>query len=455
MKKSLILILCGVLLGAAAAWAMIHFVVPRWNRSAVDNTFWQVASRLDQGGEAFAYFHAEEVGKAAMAVLDTLKKNAAALPEAQRPQALQGLGMMELMLKGYGLDELSGLGFSSFAIKPGLHRVRIVLHHRPGLNKGLLWNMTGPASRPLDELDLLPAETALALVSDYNLVKLIEWASQVGSKMAGQNAPGAPGPAAPTPEQGMAMIKAGMQAAGVDADRLFKSYGGRLGLLLVLDPEKRVTLPAKGKPLSIPEPAFALLLRVNDTYLFDTIKGKLAAAGQTKASEEGGVKKIAFPRLPAPFPLEPVIAQKGEWLVAASRAELAEKVLDKGSPRLGSSDAFKAIAARLPRRGNGFSFASPVLLRLVAQVLRENMTSLQPASALEKITTLLDQNKGMCWVIENSDQGLVYTVNHGFEVSSVPALIEAFVEIAAEKAKEKAAAAAAAPPTDETPPAGE
>ena len=136
----------------------------------------------------------------------------------------------------------------------------------------------------------------------------------------------------------MAMIKAGMQAAGVDADRLFKSYGGRLGLLLVLDPEKRVTLPAKGKPLSIPEPAFALLLRVNDTYLFDTIKGKLAAAGQTKASEEGGVKKIAFPRLPAPFPLEPVIVQKGEWLLAASSRAVADAVFSGGTPRLAGSE---------------------------------------------------------------------------------------------------------------------
>ena len=66
MKKTLILLICGLLIGAMAAWALIQYVVPRWQRSAVDNTFWQVASRLDQGGEAFAYFHAEEVGKAAM-----------------------------------------------------------------------------------------------------------------------------------------------------------------------------------------------------------------------------------------------------------------------------------------------------------------------------------------------------------------------------------------------------
>ncbi len=443
MKKSLVLLLCGLLLGAAAAWAVIHYVVPRWQRSATDNTYWQVASRLDQGGEAFAYFHAEEIGKAAMAVLDSLKKNAAALPEAQRPQALQGLGMLELMLKGYGLDELSGLGFSSFAVKPGLHRVRIVLHHRPGLNKGLLWNMIGPVPRPLDELDLLPADTALAFVSDYNLVKLIEWTSQVVPRLTGQ---AAQGPADPSSPQAMDMIKASLQTVGIDADRLFKSYGGRLGMLLVLDPEKRVTLPAKEKPVAIPEPSFALLMRVNDTYLFDILKAKLAAMGQPKISDEKGIRKIAFPALPAPFPLEPAVVQKGEWLVAASRLSLAEKILDKGSPRLEGSANFKEMAVELPRRGNGFGYASPLLPRLLGQILRENMTGFSTSAALGKITAFLENVKGFCQVWENSDQGLVYTINHGFEISSLPGLVEALVEIAKERA-----AAVEEPPAEESP----
>jgi hypothetical protein len=113
MKKSLILILCGLLLGAAVAWAVIQFVVPRLNRSAVDNTYWQVTSKLDKGGEAFAYLHAEQFSQALQAVLTSLKKNVDALPESRQAQARQGLGMLDMMLKGYGLDEISGLGYSS------------------------------------------------------------------------------------------------------------------------------------------------------------------------------------------------------------------------------------------------------------------------------------------------------------------------------------------------------
>ncbi len=448
MKKSLILILCGLLLGVAATWAMIEFVVPRWHRSAVDNTYWQVTSKLDTGGEAFAYLYAEQVTKAVADVLAGLNRNVDALPEAQRIKAKQGLDMAGLMFKGYGLDEISGLGFSSFAVKPGLHRVRMVLHHRPGLNKGLIWNIAGPTPRALDEMELLPADTALAFVSDYNLAKLIAWVSQVGPKMA---APGAQGP---TPEQATAMMKAGMQAAGIDYDRVFKSYGGRLGFLLALDAEKRVTLPLGNKPLSIPEPGFALLVRVNDTYLFDMLKGKLTATGHNKASEAGGVKKITFPRLPAPFPLEPVIAQKGEWLLIASRGSLVDSVFSASGPRLAASDAFKEMAFKLPRRGNGFGYASPLLPRLVAQTLRENPAAFPVPAALEKITKYIERSKGFCQVWENSDQGLVYTINHGFAIASLPELVDAFVEIAREKAK-SAAAAVPAPPSGQEPKPGE
>ncbi len=432
MKKTLILILCGLVLGAAAAWAVMHYAAPFWKRSAVDNTYWQVLSRLDQGGEALVYIHAEEISKAAQSLLAGLMRNVAALPEERRAQAMQGLDMLDLMFKEYGLDEVSGLGFSSFAVQPGLRRVRAILHHRPGRSKGLLWNVTGPQPRPLDEMGLLPAGTALAFASDYDLFRLIEWTSRIAPKIVAQ------GGAAPSPDQAMAMMKAGMQAGGIDYDRLRKSYGGRLGFLLALDPEKRVLLPAKEKPLSIPEPEFALFMRVNDNYLFDALKGKLTASGHSKFSEAGGVKKIAFPRLPAPWPLEPVIVQKGEWLIAASRDALAEKILDKGSPRLAAGAAFKEIARKAPRRGNGFGYVDPLLPRLIAQAMRENMAMPRPPAALEKITGFLESCKGFYWVMENSDLGLAYTFNHGMEISSLPGLIEAFIQIADEKAKEKA-----------------
>jgi hypothetical protein len=103
------------------------------------------------------------------------------------------------------------------------------------------------------------------------------------------------------------------------------------------------------------------------------------------------------------------------------------------------------MAYTLPRRGNGFGYASPLLPRLVAQALRENMTAFPVPAALAKITAFVEKGKGFCQVWENSDQGLVYTINHGFEISSLPGLIDAFMDIAREKGKAQAAALPAPP----------
>ena len=163
------------------------------------------------------------------------------------------------------------------------------------------------------------------------------------------------------------------------------------------------------------------------------------------------MKKIAFPPLPLPFPLEPVIAQKGEWLLVASRVSLADSIFGDSAPRLADSEDFRSMAHKLPRSGNGFGYASPLIPRLLAQMLRENKATLPSASAMEKIAAFLEQAKGFCQVWENSDQGLVYTINHGFEISSLPGLIEAFVEIAREKSLMPTETVPAPPPVGEAP----
>ncbi|MCX6553446.1 MAG: hypothetical protein NTZ12_00300 [Candidatus Aminicenantes bacterium] len=163
MKKTLILALCALLIGAAATWAVIKVVIPQWNRSAEDNTYWQVTAKLDQGGEAFAYLHTEKITAAFTRLLANLEKKL--IPAATGPQdkTAQAFYVLNMLLKGYGLEEIGGLGFSSITLQPGLHRNRVVIFHRPGRNQGLIWNISGPTPRYLDELDLLSDDTAIRL----------------------------------------------------------------------------------------------------------------------------------------------------------------------------------------------------------------------------------------------------------------------------------------------------
>jgi hypothetical protein len=65
---------------------------------------------------------------------------------------------------------------------------------------------------------------------------------------------------------------------------------------------------------------------------------------------------------------------------------------------------------------------------------------------MEKIAAILARSKGFCDVWENSATGLVYTINHGFEISTLVEFAEAFIEIAKEKNLLKTEVLAAPPP---------
>jgi hypothetical protein len=439
MKKTLVLSLCALLIGAVGTWAVIKIIIPQWNRSAENNTYWQVTAKLDQGGEAFGYLHTEKITAALLSFLANLEKNLAATEVGRQAKTAQAFTVLNMMFKGYGLEEISGLGYSSITLKPGLHRNRVVVYHCPGRGQGLIWNIAGPAPRYLDEMDMLADDTVLAFFADYNIEKLAAWIGQQGQKKSGQEM-----------GQGLAMMKMGLAAAGIDGDRLLKSYGGRLGFLLTLDPEKRVTIPLGGSSISIPEPGIAILIQVNDEYLFNLIKDKLAVSGKAQIKDEAGVKQIIFPRLPMPLPLEPTIAQKGNWLLVASMGSLVRDVFGSEGQRLSDSEEFKAMAYKMPRRGNGFGYVSPVLPRLVAQIIRENKTVFPAPAAMEKIAAILARSKGFCDVWENSTTGFVYTINHGFEISTLVEFAEAFIEIAKEKNLLKTEAVAM-PPAWEVP----
>jgi len=439
MKKTLILSLIALLIGVIGTYAMLKVVLPQWKRSAVNNTFWETTEMLDQGGEAFAYLHIEKITAAVLQFIADLEKNLPPAAAGEQEKRAQTFALINGLFKSYGLEEISGVGFSSITLKPGLHRNRMVIHHRPGRNRGLIWNIAGQAPRDLNEISMLASDTALAFVADYDIEKMINWVGEQGKKMSG-----------PQMGQGMDIMKMGLAAANIDGDRLLKSYGGRLGLIITLDPEKRINIPSQNSSISIPEPGLAIMMQVNDTYLFELIKGKAVPAGQAKFKDEAGVKTIAFPKLPMPFPLEPVIVQKGSWLIAASTAALANGIFDDKARKLSDSDEYKAMAYKLPRRGNGFGYVSPMVPRLIAQVLRENKAVFPAPAAMEKIAAILVRSKGMCQVWENSAKGLIYTINHGFEVSTLAELAGVIVEIAREKAQTQAAAAAP-PPVAEIP----
>ena len=106
MKKTLAIALCALLIGAVGSYLVLKVLIPRWNRSAENNTYWQVTAKLDQGGEAFGYLHTEKITAAVRHVATGLEKNLAAA--GGQETTAQAFAMLNMLFKGYGLAEISG-----------------------------------------------------------------------------------------------------------------------------------------------------------------------------------------------------------------------------------------------------------------------------------------------------------------------------------------------------------
>ena len=66
------------------------------------------------------------------------------------------------LIKDSGIEDVSGVGMSSVEIEKGMFRNKMLLHHYPGKGDGFLWKLAGGEPHPLNGLDFLPADTAMA-----------------------------------------------------------------------------------------------------------------------------------------------------------------------------------------------------------------------------------------------------------------------------------------------------
>src|SRR5262249_11442647 len=164
MRKFLAVALC-ILLPTTA-------VFPQTQSSAVKNSFQEVTSHLDPGGDLYVYLSTEEWLKGLSAQVNQIRDVVNAVPNTsaadKQNQALI-FGLLANLVKHSGVEEISGFGMSSVAMEKGLYQTKAMLHHYRGNNTGYLWSMFGSRAHALDGLDLLPNNTAFAWFSDLDL----------------------------------------------------------------------------------------------------------------------------------------------------------------------------------------------------------------------------------------------------------------------------------------------
>jgi hypothetical protein len=398
--------------------------------SAEKNSFQEVTSQLDPGGNVYLYLGTEQcleglAGKISeyRHLLDSIPD----LPDEVRENIDKGVNIVTNLIKSSGLEDISGLGISSIAREKGFYHSKIVVHHYPGRGSGFGWNLCGQKAHPLDTLNLLSTNTALATFGDLDVPLL--WSTI--QKQAAQSG-------FPQATDLLKELPAHFEkATGLNWEKVLASLGGEYGLVFCLNDSRKVKIPLPGgdEPMEIPEPSLMIVAKTRDDTIFNRVDAALTKSGQTVFRTDKPnlkMRTLSLP-LPLPFPVAPSIASaEGYLFIATSDLLIQEALAVKAGtvPGLKSTPEFQRLAKESPAQGNQFTFVSQRLSRTIADLQRRAVASSVSASQRQWLETLLEKSNHayLYSVSANTDQGWVAVANgnqHPGTLLAVSAVIPA------------------------------
>jgi hypothetical protein len=387
--------------------------------SAEKTSFAEVTSQLDPGGNFYVYLGTAQWLDGLSTKIGAWRQAFTAMPGLKPEDAAnmnKAFDIATRLIKDSGIEDVSGVGMSSVEIEKGMFRNKALLHHYPGKDDGFLWQLAGKEPHPLTGLDLLPADTALAIFSDADLPLL--WT--VTQKEIGKSD-------MPQAQAWLKKLPAQFERqTQIKWDVFLDSLGGEFGLVITLDPSSNIPVPLPSGSLTVPTPGLLLAVRVNDDTIFNRIDKQLKANRQVISVDKPGLKMRTMP-VPLPFigQLRPSAASSGGYLFIASSDALIDDALAVKSgqqPGLKATDEFKHIAQGLPDHGNQFCYVSPRFAETLMKVQQQAIASsagAQPQMAkwmqsLYQSTPAFAYSVGIntpegCLTVGNSSQGYAST----------------------------------------------
>jgi type II secretory pathway pseudopilin PulG len=423
MKKILISSLIGLIIGALVVFLVLHKSVSQDIESFEKNSFYEVTSKLNNGGNFYLYFSTEKVIK----LVDDFIIMARQMVETQmsksqirNEEGLKTFDFVVKLLKNSGIMDVSGIGMSSISIDKSLNHSRFVIHHYPDKGEGLIWNLMDEKPHELSELKLLPDDTVLAGFADFKLKTLWQWIKKEADESE-----------LPKLKQGIGSVEPLMKKQEIDFTKLLDSIDGRIGFVLSMDQEKTISVPMGKNPVNIPEPAIVIVFSVNDSYVFDLLKDKLKLP---LLPEKENINALQIPVPKMPFPLKPVIVQDENQLFFASNIKVVEDMLEarKSGKGLTSTDEFKKLSKYIPEKGNSFRYLSSrffnLILALQKKAFKESPGMKNQNNVGSDFFKLFPKDLSLFGVGQNTDEGMIFTFNHSlnFEyIALIPAITSA------------------------------
>ena len=395
--------------------------------SAEKTSFNEVTSQLDAGGNFYLYLGTAQWLEHLSGRVEAWRTTVNAMPALKPDDTTnvnKAFNIVTRVIKDSGVEDISGVGLSSIAIEKGLYRNKMLLHHYPGKGSGFLWKFLGKEPHALAGLDLLPANTALAIFSDLDVPLL--W-SVTKDEVAKSEFPQAQAWLQKLPDQFEKSTK-------VKWDQFLNSLGGEFGLVLTLNESNNVPIPLPSGLIQIPEPGLLIVVKVNDDTIFSRIDAELKKNPQVISVNKTELKMRTMPMpIPMAINLRPTTASSGGYLFIASSDALVEEALAVKSgqkPGLKSTDEFKRLAQNIPDKGNQFTFMSERFGQALFQIQKQAVSASalrgsSPAQA-QWMQSLFRQNRPVFSysVGVNTEDGCL-TIGNGNQSAAVVALLPA------------------------------
>jgi hypothetical protein len=382
--------------------------------AAEKNSFAEVTSHLDPGGNLYFYCGTAQWLEGLSAKVGSFREAVDSLPnlkDTDRENVLHAFDLATNLIKESGIEDVSGFGMSSIEFEKGLYRTKMVLHHYPGQGNGFLWTLFGASPHPLHALDMLPKTTVFAGFGDLDASGLWE---TLDNDLSQSGIPGV--------GEGLAKARdAFEQKTGLKLDDMIASLGGEFGVIVTLNGDKKVTIPTGlNQSLDFPEPGILLAVKVKDDLIFDRLEQALKDSRMpfTQTDKDGLKMRTVTVPIPLPITLKPSVARAGDYLFVASSDALIQEVLDVQSGReagLKSTDEFKHLAQGLPTEGNRFSYVSKrfgeTWLDVQGQIAdRAADSNPGPAQLIRKLSALSPPANGL-FIAANTTEGWMVTGN--------------------------------------------
>ena len=395
--------------------------------SAEKTSFNEVTSQLDAGGNFYLFLGTAQWLDGLSTKVSGWRQVFESMPELKaddRAKVEKAFGVATRLIKDSGVEDISGVGLSSIEIEKGLYRNKMLLHHYPGKGSGFLWKFLGKEPHALAGLDLLPANTALAIFSDMDVPLL--W-SVTKDEVARSEFPQAQAWLEKLPDQFEKSTK-------VKWDQFLNSLGGEFGFVLTLNESNNVPIPLPSGRIQVPEPGLLIVVKVNDDTIFNRIDEELKKNPQVISVDKTELKMRTMPvPIPMAINLRPTTASSGGYLFIATSDALVEAALAVKSgqkPGLKSTDEFKRLSQNIPDRGNQFTFMSERFGQALFQIQKQAMNvsaklGSSPAQA-QWMQSLYRQNQPVFSysVGVNTEDGCL-TIGNGNQSAAVVVLLPA------------------------------